>query len=98
MPSRLERQTEEPDALTPDNAMASPERDLWIAATETEISDHTKSATWEKVPIRSVREKILPGIRTFCVKQCPDGRPLKNKACFCVRGDPEETEEEHKSS
>lgn len=91
------RKNKDPDTLTFDEAMASPERDRWIAAAEKEISDLTKRGTWKEVPIRSATKKVLPGTWTFRLKRCPDGRPLKHKARFCVRGDLEETEEEHTS-
>ena len=94
---RARKPNSDPDTLTFDEAMASPDRDLWIAVAEKEIADLTKRGTWREVPIRSATKKVLPGTWTFRLKRCPDGRPLKHKARYCVRGDLEETEEEHTS-
>ena len=46
------------------------------------------------VPIADAKAKILPGTWVFRRKRTPDGAISKYKACYCVRGDLEESEPE----
>ena len=55
----------------------------------TEIKELEGHKTWKVVPRSSVKKgnKVLPGTWDFKIKRYPDGRKLKTKARFCVRGD-----------
>jgi hypothetical protein len=84
--------TSDPDTLSYDEAMNSPERPQWMAAAQDEISQLESKHTWDEVPVEDAKTKILPGTWVFRRKRTPDGTVKKYKARYCVRGDLQEGE------
>ena len=84
----------DPDTVTFEQAMASPNRREWITAAGMEVSSLESKGTWEEVPFESARTKVLPGTWVFKVKRAPDGTVKKYKARYCVRGDLMQGDEE----
>jgi hypothetical protein len=91
------RVNKDPDQLTYDEAMRSPDRERWKEAAQAEIDALVKKGTWLEVPMSSAEKKVLPGTWTFRRKRTPAGEIKKYKARYCVRGDLEDTHEEHSS-
>jgi hypothetical protein len=91
------RVIKDPDQLTYDEAMRSPDKERWMEAAQIEISALVKKGTWIEVPMSSAEKKVLPGTWTFRRKRTPAGEIKKYKARYCVRGDLEDTHEEHSS-
>ena len=77
----------DPDLLTYDEAMASPQRNEWIKAAINEITSLEKMNCWEEVPIEAATTQVLPGTWVFKVKRAPDGSFKKFKGRYCIRGD-----------
>ena len=77
----------DPDTVTFEQAMLSPNRTEWITAAGLEVSSLEAKGTWEEVPFDSARTKILPGTWVFKIKRGPDGTVRKYNARYCVRGD-----------
>ena len=77
----------DPDTLTWDEAMRSPERELWLIAAKEEIDALVKHGTWVEVPIESARGRIVPGTWVFRRKRTPDGEIKKYKGRYTLRGD-----------
>ena len=85
------KKKEDPDILTWDEAMASPERNEWIKAAQTEMDQLLSHETWKEVPISDAGDaKVLPTTWIFKIKRHPDGSLLKMKGRLAVRGDLEE--------
>jgi hypothetical protein len=61
----------------------SNERQYWIEAAATEISEIEGKNTWLEVPILDAKSKILPRTWVFHHKCTPNGTIKKYKAC-CV--------------
>ena len=80
----------DPDTLTYDEAIASPERAEWMQAAAEEIAQLEAKDTFEEVPISTATGRILPGTWAFKRKRRPDGTVKKFKGRFCVRGDLQE--------
>mgnify|MGYP000681102589 CR=1 FL=1 len=77
----------DPDTLTFEQAMSSPEREQWIQAAEEEIRALTEHGTWAEVPMDQAKKKIVPTIWVFRRKRTPDGTIKKYKGRITVRGD-----------
>jgi hypothetical protein len=77
----------DPDTLTYDQAVRSPQVKEWREAALKEITDLSSKGTWEEVPKSQAQGTILPGTWVFKLKRSPDGTPRKYKARYCVRGD-----------
>lgn len=88
------RATKDPDTLSFDEAMRSPDRKLWQDAAKKEIDQLTSKGTWVEVPKSDAKTKILPGTWVFRRKRNPSGEVKKHKGRYCVRGDLAETEQE----
>ena len=84
------RAVKDPDTLTYEEAMRSPEKNKWMEVAQTEISGLESKYTWKEVPMSAAKSKIIPGTWVFRVKRSPSGEIRKFKARFCVRGDLEE--------
>ena len=88
------RAVKDPDTLSFQEAMASPDKSKWMDAAQKEISGLESKGTWEEVPMSEAKAKIIPGTWVFRVKRSPSGEVKKHKARFCVRGDLEEDDDE----
>ena len=88
------RATKDPDTLSFDEAMRSPDRALWQEAAKKEIDQLASKGTWVEVPKSDAKTKILPGTWVFRRKRNPSGEVKKYKGRYCVRGDLAETEQE----
>ncbi|MGH3053369.1 MAG: reverse transcriptase domain-containing protein, partial [Gaiellaceae bacterium] len=86
--------TNDPDTLSYDEAMASPDREHYLAAMAEEISGLQRQGTWSVIKKAEASGKILPGTWTFRRKRRPDGTIKKYKARYCVRGDLQEKVED----
>ena len=84
------RAVKDPDTLTFEEAMRSPEKNKWMDVAQTEITGLESKHTWKEVPMSDAKSKIIPGTWVFRVKRSPSGEIRKFKARFCVRGDLEE--------
>ena len=82
--------TKDPDTLTYDEAMNSPDKAKWQEAAQVEIKALVNQGTWKEVPTHEATSKILPGTWTFRRKRTPDGEVKKYKGRYCVRGDLQE--------
>lgn len=83
----------DPDILTFDQAMNSPESDDWRAAMDREIQSLVNHGTWAVVTqatATAADQRILPGTWTLRRKRRADGSVSKLKARWCVRGDLQE--------
>ena len=87
------KSTKDPDTLTFDEAMRSPDRDKWMEAARLEIEELIQQGTWVEVPLSDAKGKILPGTWTFRRKRTPDGEIKKYKGRWCLRGDLEEKQD-----
>ena len=89
--ANVAKKNDDPDIMTWDEAMATPERDEWMKAAEIEIDALEKHGTWKEVPISDAgNAKVLPTTWVFRQKRHPDGTPLKKKGRLAVRGDLED--------
>ena len=59
----------DPDILTYDEAMRSPDRAKWMEAAANEINELIKQGTWVEVPLSNAKSRILPGTWTFKIKR-----------------------------
>ena len=91
------RANKDRDTFSFAEAMKSSDREKWIEAAVKEISQLIEKGTWEEVPTSVATKKILPGTWTFRRKRNPSGEITKHKGRYCVRGDLEESDEEHSS-
>ena len=66
-------------------AMESPESDLWKRATDEEIQSHYKNNTWTVVPLPPGRV-CIPSGWNFKIKTDKDGQPKRRKARFFAKG------------
>ena len=82
--------TKDPDTLTYDEAMNSPDKAKWQEAAQVEIKALVNQGTWKEVPTHEATSKILPGTWTFRRKRTPDGEVKKYKGRYCMRGDLQE--------
>ena len=82
----------DPDTMTWEEVMSSPEKKKWKQASDKEIHELVdKRNTWTIVPISEAKgHKILPTTWVFRLKRFPDGTPKKMKARLVVRGDLQE--------
>lgn len=80
----------DPDILSYDEAMNSPDRAHWIKAMHAEIDSLVEETTWTEEEARLAKDKILPLTWVFKRKRSPDGEITKYKARICVRGDLQE--------
>ena len=77
-----------PDILTWDQAMARPDRDLWIKSAEKEIQELESHGCWEEVPLSEAEgHQLVPSQWVFRIKRRPDGSLLKYKGRIVLRGD-----------
>ena len=88
------RAIKDPDTLAFHEAMASPDREKWMAAAQAEVSGLESKQTWEEVAMSDAKSKIIPGTWVFRIKRSPAGEIKKYKARYCVRGDLEEDDDE----
>ena len=86
------KKNSDPDTLTYEEAMNSPDCDKWKAAMQEEIDSLVKQGTWEEVPKSDATSPPIPGTWVFRIKRTPDGRIKKYKARYCCRGDLESDE------
>lgn len=79
----------ENDTLKYHQAVFAPDWADFQAAALTEIRTLEKLGTWKEVPRTSVpsTKKVLGGTWVFRRKRTPEGKIVKHKARFCVRGD-----------
>jgi|AntRauTorckE5430_2_1112549.scaffolds.fasta_scaffold04696_1 hypothetical protein len=77
----------DPDLFTFDEAMASEDRELWIASAEKEITELKTHGVWTEVPLNSVKGQVIPSTWVFRVKRGPDGTIKRRKGRICLRGD-----------
>ena len=84
------RAVKDPDTLTFEEAMRSPERKFWMAAAQGEVTSLESKGTWTEVPMSQAEARIIPGTWVFRIKRAPSGEIKKFKARYCVRGDLEE--------
>jgi hypothetical protein len=77
----------DPDTLSYDQAIRSPQVHYWREAAKKEITELADKGTWVEVPKSEAQGTILPGTWVFKLKRSPDGTPRKYKARYCVRGD-----------
>ena len=77
-----------PDILTFDQAMASPDRDKWIKSAQLEIKELEDHGCWKEVPLSEAEgHKIVPSQWVFRLKRRPDGSVSKYKGRIVLRGD-----------
>ena len=77
-----------PDILTFDQAMASPDKDKWIKSAELEIKELEDHGCWKEVPLSEAKgHKIVPSQWVFRLKRRPDGTVTKYKGRIVLRGD-----------
>ena len=88
------RAMKDPDTLTFDEAMRSPQREQWMKSAQKEITGLENRGTWTEVPMSEALTKILPGAWVFRKKRSPSGEIRKFKARYCVRGDLKEDDDE----
>jgi hypothetical protein len=88
------RAVKDPDTLSFEEAMRSPEKHQWMQAANGEVTGLEDKQTWTEVPMSEALTKILPGTWVFRKKRSPSGEIRKFKARYCVRGDLEEDDEE----
>ena len=91
-PQAMKAMLSDPDTLSFDQAMQGEDKDKWLDAAQSEISQVTKKGMWQEVPQSKVTTKIIPGMWVFHHKQHPDGMVKKCKARYCIRGDLQEGE------
>ena len=84
------RAVKDPDLLSYQEAMNSPDKDRWSEAAKKEIEELEGKTTWKEVPMSEAKSKIIPGTWVFRVKRTPSGEIKKYKARYCVRGDLED--------
>ncbi|KAL7564557.1 hypothetical protein ACA910_013958 [Epithemia clementina (nom. ined.)] len=89
-PDAYKASASDPDTLTFDQAMSSPDKHEWIKAANLEIAELVAKGTWTEVFQSEAHSKILPGTWVFRRKRRPDGTIKKYKARSCVRGDLQE--------
>ena len=95
IPSALKaRAVKDPDLLSFNDAMNSPDKTKWMDAAQKEITALESKDTWEEVPMSDAKAKIIPGTWVFRIKRNPAGDIKKYKARYCVRGDLEDDDEE----
>mgnify|MGYP000857262147 FL=1 len=77
-----------PDILTFDQAMASPDKDKWVKSAELEIKELEDHGCWKEVPLSEAQgHKIVPSQWVFRLKRRPDGTVTKHKGRIVLRGD-----------
>lgn len=84
--------SKDPDTLSWDEAMKSPDKEKWLDAAQIELDALVNHGTWIEVPIDEATTKILPGTWVFRRKRSPSGEIKKYKARYCCRGDLQEGE------
>ena len=77
----------DPDLFTFDEAMASEDRELWIASAEKEITELEAHGVWTEVPLHSVKGQVIPSTWVFRVKRGSDGTIKRRKGRICLRRD-----------
>jgi hypothetical protein len=66
------RAVKDPDTLSFQEAMASENKDKWMAAAQAEITALESRLTWEEVPMSDAKSKIIPGTWVFRAKREDD--------------------------
>ncbi|KAL7575690.1 hypothetical protein ACA910_011507 [Epithemia clementina (nom. ined.)] len=72
-PEAYKASASDPDTLTFDQAMSSPDKHEWIKAANLEIAELVAKGTWTEVFQSEAHSKILPGTWVFRCKRRPDG-------------------------
>jgi hypothetical protein len=67
----------DPDQLTYDEAMCSPDRYRWMEAAKAKIDALVEQGTWIEIFMSSASKKILHGTWTFRRKPTPAGEIKK---------------------
>ena len=70
-PQAMKAMLSDPDTLSFDQAMQGEDKDKWLDAAQSEISQLTKKGTWQEVPQSEATTKIIPGTWVFCCKWHP---------------------------
>ena len=91
-PQAMKAMLSDPDTLSFDQAMQGEDKDKWLDAAQSEISQLTEKGMWQEVPQSEATTKIIPGTWVFHHKWHPDGTVKKYKARYCIRGDLQEGE------
>ena len=78
----------DPDVMTFDEAMASPDRIQFIAAMQKELLDHIGRGHWKIVPLSSIPpgKRPIPMVWSMKCKRDPLGTVIKWKARLCAGG------------
>ena len=78
----------DPDLLSFEQAMASEDRELWIASAKLEINELEGHNVWIEVPRAQANgSRIIPATWVFRIKRSPSGEIKRLKARICLRGD-----------
>jgi hypothetical protein len=89
-PFAFKASNSDPDTLSYDEAMADPDRDLWIGAAKKEIKSLEDHGTWTEVDASEATSRPLPSQWVFCRKRTPDGNIKSHKGRTVARGDLEQ--------
>lgn len=80
----------DPDTYTWEQAMASPYKEEFLKAAQTEIDALVDKGTWIEDLKENATTKPVPCTWVFRIKRSPDGEARKFKARICLRGDLQE--------
>eukprot|EP00798_Chlamydomonas_sp_ICE-L_P028046 gene28046-biopygen31998 len=64
----------------------NPDRDAWIIASKDEMAFIATHGTWILTPASRVKQKILPNMWIFTIKNGLDGQPERHKARLVIKG------------